>query len=153
MPGSGGPQWWELIYFKLDLDRQLNRYQEQKVMSATITSLSLLEVPKGRQRTNFLAIGLENLTIPMCLEALTAIPSSICIAKLLDSLIDKNNHAHFVNIGLANDVLLHTVLDSPTKLLLVKGVNKMNIIALLLQTWVNYKFQNLLHFNPISYNA
>jgi splicing factor 3B subunit 3 len=65
MPGSGGPQWWELIYFKLDLDRQLNRYQEQKVMSATITSLSLLEVPKGRQRTNFLAIGLENLTILM----------------------------------------------------------------------------------------
>ncbi|PLW12930.1 hypothetical protein PCANC_19029, partial [Puccinia coronata f. sp. avenae] len=46
------------------------------------------------------------------LEALTAILSSICIAKLLGSSINKNNHTHFVNIGLANGVLLHTFLDS-----------------------------------------
>ncbi|WAR60424.1 hypothetical protein PtB15_9B363 [Puccinia triticina] len=31
----------ELIYFKLDLDSQLDKYQEQKEMGATITSLSL----------------------------------------------------------------------------------------------------------------
>ncbi|PLW12995.1 hypothetical protein PCANC_20927 [Puccinia coronata f. sp. avenae] len=175
--GSGG----ELIYFELDLDGQLNEYQEQKEMGATITSLSLSEVPKGRQRTPFLAIGLENLTVQIIsldpnsvletisLQALTAVPSSICIAELLDSSIDKNNHTLFVNIGLANGVLLRTVLDSvngqltdtrtrflgsrPVKLLRVKVDGKTSVIALSSRTWLNYTFQNLLHFNPLIYDA
>jgi len=173
---SGG----ELIYFELDLDGQLNEYQEQKEMGAAISSLSLSEVPKGRQRTPFLAIGLENLTVQIIsldpnsvletisLQALTAVPSSICIAELLDSSIDKHNETLFVNIGLANGVLLRTVLDSvngqltdtrtrflgsrPVKLLRVKVDNKTSLIALSSRTWLNYTFQNLLHFHPLIYD-
>ncbi|KAA1111956.1 pre-mRNA-splicing factor rse1 [Puccinia graminis f. sp. tritici] len=174
---SGG----ELIYFELDLDGQLNEYQEQKEMGATITSLSLSEVSKGRQRTPFLAIGLENLTVQIIsldpnsvletisLQALTAVPTSICIAELLDSSIDKNSETLFVNIGLANGVLLRTVLDSvngqltdtrtrflgsrPVKLLRVKVDNKTSVIGLSSRTWLNYTFQNLLHFDPLIYDA
>ena len=45
------------------------------------------------------------------LQALTAPPSAICIADMLDSSIDKNQPTMFVNIGLQNGVLLRTVLD------------------------------------------
>ncbi|CAH7667624.1 CPSF A subunit region-domain-containing protein [Phakopsora pachyrhizi] len=174
---SGG----ELIYFELDLDGQLNEYQEQKEMGSAITTLSLSEVPKGRQRTPFLAIGLENLTVQIIsldpnsvletisLQALTAVPSSICIAELLDSSIDKSNETLFVNIGLSNGVLLRTVLDSvngqltdtrtrflgsrPVKLLRVKVDSKSSVIALSSRTWLNYTFQNMLHFNPLIYDS
>lgn len=117
---SGG----ELVYFELDLEGQLNEYEEQKEMGSPVTALSIAGVPPGRQRTPFLAVGCEDQTVRIVsldpnsaleiisLQALTAIPSSICIAELLDSAIDKHNNTLFVNIGLANGVLLRTVLDS-----------------------------------------
>ena len=46
-----------------------------------------------------------------CIQALTAPPSAICIAEMLDASIDKNRPTLFVNIGLTNGVLLRTVLD------------------------------------------
>lgn len=45
------------------------------------------------------------------MQALTAPPSSICIADMVDSSIDKNRPSVFVNIGLQNGVLLRTILD------------------------------------------
>lgn len=45
------------------------------------------------------------------LQALTAPPSSICIADMLDAGINKTQPTMFVNIGLQNGVLLRTVLD------------------------------------------
>lgn len=44
-------------------------------------------------------------------QALTAPSSSICIADMVDSSIDKNRPSTFVNIGLQNGVLLRTILD------------------------------------------
>jgi hypothetical protein len=44
----------ELVYFELDLDGQLNEYQDRKAMGSIITALSTAEVPKGRQRTPYL---------------------------------------------------------------------------------------------------
>jgi hypothetical protein len=44
----------ELVYFELDLDGQLNEYQDRKAMGSTITALSIAEVPQGRQRTPYL---------------------------------------------------------------------------------------------------
>ncbi|KAI9624212.1 hypothetical protein KEM48_009110 [Puccinia striiformis f. sp. tritici PST-130] len=153
---SGG----ELIYFELDLEGQLNEYQEQKEMGSTITSLSLSEVPQGRQRTPFLAIGLENLTVQIIsldpnsvletisLQALTAVPSSICIAELLDSLL-----INLIRLcSLISDSLM--VLGSrPVKLLRVKVDNKISVIALSSRTWLNYTYQNLLQFNPLIYDS
>ena len=44
----------ELVYFELDLDGQLNEYQERKAMGSTVLALSVGEVPEGRQRTPYL---------------------------------------------------------------------------------------------------
>ena len=48
----------ELVYFELDLDGQLNEYQDWKVMGSTVLALSIAEVPKGRQRTPYLVSSL-----------------------------------------------------------------------------------------------
>src|SRR6202000_205318 len=45
------------------------------------------------------------------MQALTAPPSAICIADMLDAGINKSQPTMFVNIGLQNGVLLRTVLD------------------------------------------
>lgn len=44
----------ELIYFELDLEGQLNEYQDRRAMGSSILALSIGEVPEGRQRTPFL---------------------------------------------------------------------------------------------------
>lgn len=56
--------------------------------------------------------SLEANTYPLVsFKALTAAPSAICVAEMLDASIDKNRPTLFVNIGLNNGVLLRTVLD------------------------------------------
>lgn len=44
----------EIVYFELDMDGQLNEFQERKPMGAEILALSIAEVPEGRQRTPYL---------------------------------------------------------------------------------------------------
>jgi splicing factor 3B subunit 3 len=44
----------ELVYFELDLDGQLNEYEDRKAMGSTVLALSIGEVPEGRQRTPYL---------------------------------------------------------------------------------------------------
>ena len=59
----------ELVYFELDLDGQLNEYQDRKAMGSTVLALSIGEVPEGRQRTPYLVSSLflvsrHELTLP-----------------------------------------------------------------------------------------
>jgi splicing factor 3B subunit 3 len=44
----------ELVYFELDLEGQLNEYQDRKAMGSTVLALSIADVPDGRQRTPYL---------------------------------------------------------------------------------------------------
>mgnify|MGYP001586335094 FL=1 len=44
----------EIVYFELDLDGQLNEFQERKEMGVDILTMSIAEVPEGRQRTPYL---------------------------------------------------------------------------------------------------
>jgi splicing factor 3B subunit 3 len=113
----------ELVYFELDLEGQLNEYQDRKAMGSTVLALSIGEVPEGRQRTPYLAVGCEDQTVriisldpestldTISLQALTAPPTAICIADMLDASVNKSHPTTFVNIGLQNGVLLRTVLD------------------------------------------
>jgi splicing factor 3B subunit 3 len=59
----------ELVYFELDLDGQLNEYQDRKAMGSTVLALSIGEVPEGRQRTPYLVGTLSGsrrvLTLPL----------------------------------------------------------------------------------------
>ncbi|KAK0195085.1 CPSF A subunit region-domain-containing protein [Armillaria mellea] len=167
----------ELVYFELDLDGQLNEYQDRKAMGSTVLALSIGEVPEGRQRTPFLAVGCEDQTVrvisldpestleTISLQALTAPPSSICIADMLDASINKTQPTMFVNIGLQNGVLLRTVLDPtngqltdtrtrflgtrPIRLIRVQIQQNPAILALSSRSWLNYTHQNLMHFTPL----
>jgi splicing factor 3B subunit 3 len=44
----------EIIYFELDLEGQLNEYQDRKDMGVDVITMSVAEVPEGRQRTPYL---------------------------------------------------------------------------------------------------
>lgn len=44
----------ELVYFELDLEGQLNEYQDRKAMGSTVLAMSVGQVPVGRQRTPYL---------------------------------------------------------------------------------------------------
>jgi hypothetical protein len=46
------------VYFELDLDGQLNEYQDRKAMGSTVLALSIAEVPEDRQRTPYLVSSL-----------------------------------------------------------------------------------------------
>ncbi|KAJ7485181.1 CPSF A subunit region-domain-containing protein [Mycena galericulata] len=111
----------EIVYFEVDLDGQLNEYQERKAMGSAVLTLGLAEVEEGHQRTPYLAVGCEDQTIRILsldpehtlenvgLQALISPPSAICIVRLPDSAGDIE---YIVHIGLANGVLLRTVLDT-----------------------------------------
>ncbi|KAF8639781.1 hypothetical protein AX17_001041 [Amanita inopinata Kibby_2008] len=169
----------ELVYFELDLDGQLNEYQDRKAMGSTVLALSVGEVPEGRQRTSYLAVGCEDQTVriisldpehtleTISLQALTAPPSAICIADMLDASINKAQPTMFVNIGLQNGVLLRTVLDPingqltdtrtrflgtrPIRLIRVQIQRNTAILALSSRAWLNYTYQNMMHFTPLIY--
>ncbi|KAJ7471905.1 pre-mRNA-splicing factor RSE1 [Mycena latifolia] len=133
----------EIVYFELDLDGQLNEYQDRKAMGSAVLALGLAEVTEGRQRTPYLAVGCEDQTVrilsldpertleSLTLQALTSPPSSICIVEVrtLESLTLQAltsppssicivevaaNTTLVVHIGLQNGVLLKTVLDTST---------------------------------------
>ncbi|EIM81285.1 uncharacterized protein STEHIDRAFT_86633 [Stereum hirsutum FP-91666 SS1] len=170
----------ELVYFELDLDGQLNEYQDRKAMGSTVLALSIGEVPEGRQRTPYLAVGCEDQTVriisldpestleTISLQALTAPPSALCIADMLDAGINKSQPTMFVNIGLQNGVLLRTVLDPvngqltdtrtrflgtrPVRLIRVQIQHQPAILALSSRTWLNYTHQNLMHFTPLIFD-
>lgn len=44
----------ELIYFEVDNEGELNEYMERKSLGVAVTTLSIADVPEGRQRTPYL---------------------------------------------------------------------------------------------------
>ncbi|GAA5883317.1 hypothetical protein JCM16303_006687 [Sporobolomyces ruberrimus] len=171
----------EIVYFELDMDGQLNEFQERRPMGAEILTMSVAEVPEGRQRTPYLAVGCADQTVriisldpdstleTLSLQALTAPPSSIIVAEILDSSIDKYHATTFVNIGLANGVLLRTVLNTvsrqltdtrtrflgskPVKLSRVTVQGSPAILALSSRPWLNYVYRGILQFTPLIFDA
>jgi hypothetical protein len=63
------------------------------------------------QTVRIISLDPESTLETISLQALTAPPSAICIADMLDASINKSQPTMFVNIGLQNGVLLRTVLD------------------------------------------
>ncbi|KAJ6569520.1 CPSF A subunit region-domain-containing protein [Mycena capillaripes] len=110
----------EIVYFELDLDGQLNEYQDHKAMGSAVLALGIGEVPEGRQRYQFLSVGCEDQTVRilsldpestlenLSLQALTSPPSSLLVE--VPGISTQNTH--FVHIGLQNGVFLQTTLDA-----------------------------------------
>ncbi|KAH9985372.1 mono-functional DNA-alkylating methyl methanesulfonate N-term-domain-containing protein [Russula vinacea] len=145
----------ELVYFELDLDGQLNEYQDRKAMGSTVLAMSIGEVPEVATdtisyQTVRIILRPGQYTGDISLQALTSPPSSICIPTM------------FVNIGLQTGVLLRTVLDPVSgqltdtrtiRLIRVQIKSQPAILALSSRTWLNYTHQNLMHFTPLIFDT
>ncbi|KAL5333942.1 CPSF A subunit region-domain-containing protein [Aspergillus crustosus] len=114
----------EIVYFELDADGSLAEYDERRQMTGTVTCLSLGEVPEGRIRSSFLAVGCDDSTVRILsldpdttlenksVQALTAAPSALNIIAMADS--SSGGTTLYLHIGLHSGVYLRTVLDEVT---------------------------------------
>ncbi|OWT37662.1 pre-mRNA-splicing factor RSE1 [Cryptococcus neoformans Bt1] len=171
----------ELVYFELDPEGSLSEYQEKKALPGNATCVTIAEVPEGRRRTPFLAVGCDNQTVSiislepdstldtLSLQALTAPPTSICLAEIFDTSIDKNRATMFLNIGLMNGVLLRTVVDpvdgslsdtrlrflgaKPPKLVRANVQGQPSVMAFSSRTWLLYTYQDMLQTQPLIYDT
>ncbi|TIB68603.1 hypothetical protein E3P77_00973 [Wallemia ichthyophaga] len=169
----------ELIYFEMDNAGQLNEFQDRKSMESTVSTISIGEVPEGRQRCPFLALGCDDQTVRIIsldpestlevvsVQAVTAQPYSICVAEIFDKSLDKYNPTLFVNIGLMNGVLLRTVLDTvngsltdtrtrflgnkPVSLRRVMVDKQQAVLSLSTRTHLNYAHGDQMYFTPLLY--
>jgi len=51
----------ELAYFEVDNEGELNEYMERKALGVAVTTMSIADVPEGRQRTPYLVCVSEYL--------------------------------------------------------------------------------------------
>ncbi|EWC47138.1 pre-mRNA-splicing factor rse1 [Drechslerella stenobrocha 248] len=157
----------EIIYFELDSDGQLAEYEDKKEMSGTVTCLSLGDVPEGKMRSSFLAVGCDDSTVRILsldpdstlesksVQALTSAPTALRIMSMPDSAGgDSQRTTLFLHIGLYSGVYLRTVLDTvtgeltdtrtrflgpqPVKLFNVTVAGTTAILALSSKPWLGY---------------
>jgi splicing factor 3B subunit 3 len=154
----------EIVYFEMDSDGSLAEYDERKEMSGTVTCLSLGEVPEGRVRSQFLAVGCDDSTVRILsldpdstlenksVQALTSAPSALCIMAMADS--SSGGSTLYLHIGLHSGVYLRTVLDEitgelsdtrtrflgpkPAKLFRVQVQGQTAVLALSSRPWLGY---------------
>lgn len=154
----------ELVYFEMDEDGSLAEYDEKKEMFGTVTCLSLGEVPEGRQRSSYLAVGCDDRTVRVLsldpdstlenksVQALSAAPSSLNIMAMEDSA--SGGSTLYLHIGLHSGVYLRTVLDEitgeltdtrqkflgpkPVKLFQVSVQGSTCVLALSSRSWLGY---------------
>ncbi|PWY97250.1 putative splicing factor 3B subunit 3 [Testicularia cyperi] len=171
----------ELVYFELDMDGQLNEFQDRKAMGARVLTMSLADCPPGRQRTPYLAVGCGDSTVrivsldpdstlaSISIQALTAPPSSICVAEMQDNVVDRHHPTTFVNIGLQNGMLLRTVLDpvtgqltdtrtrflgaKPVRLLRTQVHGQPAVMALSSRSWLSFSYHARLQFVPLIFDT
>lgn len=154
----------EIVYFEMDSDGSLAEYDEKKEMFGTVTCLSLGQVPEGRLRSSFLAVGCDDCTVRILsldpestlesksVQALTAAPSSLLIMTMEDS--SSGGSTLYLHIGLHSGVYLRTVLDEITgeltdtrhkflgpkaaRLFQVAVQNQTCVLALSSRPWMGY---------------
>ncbi len=154
----------EIVYFEMDIDGSLAEYDEKREMSGTVTCLSLGEVPEGRLRSQFLAVGCDDSTVRILsldpestlesksVQALTSAPSALSIMAMADS--TSGGTTLYLHIGLYSGVYLRTVLDEisgelsdtrtrflgpkPVKLFRVSVKGQTAVLALSSRPWLGY---------------
>ncbi|PGH17226.1 pre-mRNA-splicing factor rse1 [Polytolypa hystricis UAMH7299] len=154
----------EIVYFEMDTDGSLAEYDEKREMSGTVTCLSLGEVPPGRVRSSFLAVGCDDSTVRILsldpdstlenksVQALTSAPSALSIMSMTDS--TSGGSTLYLHIGLYSGIYLRTVLDEvtgelsdtrtrflglkPVKLFRVSVKEQTAVLALSSRPWLGY---------------
>ena len=171
----------ELVYFEIDDEGQLNEYEDRKQIPGAVTALSIAEVPEGRARTDFLAVGSDDSTVRiislspdntlenLSLQALSAPASSLCIIPMQDGMSEYEKKTLYLHIGLSNGIYLRTVLDTiagqltdtrtrflgskPIKLFQVQAQGQNAVLALSSRSWLGFTRQAQLKLVPLSYDA
>ena len=169
----------EIVYFEMDVDGSLAEYDEKREMSGTVTCLSLGEVPEGRVRTQFLAVGCDDSTVRILsldpestlesksVQALTSAPNALSIMAMADSA--SGGSTLYLHIGLYSGVYLRTVLDEitgelsdtrtrflghkPAKLFRVSVKGESAVLALSSRPWLGYSDSQTKGFmlTPLNY--
>uniref|UniRef100_A0A803KUA8 Cleavage/polyadenylation specificity factor A subunit N-terminal domain-containing protein n=1 Tax=Chenopodium quinoa TaxID=63459 RepID=A0A803KUA8_CHEQI len=119
----------ELIYFELDMTGQLMEVEKHEMLG-DVACFDISLVPKGRQRSRFLAVGSYDSTILIlsldpddCMQVLSiqsvfSPPLSLLFLELLVSIGGEDGADHpaslFLNASLQNGVLFRTVVDMAT---------------------------------------
>ncbi|EAQ88740.1 hypothetical protein CHGG_05359 [Chaetomium globosum CBS 148.51] len=132
----------EIIYFELDdADGSLAEYDGREEMSGTVTCLSLGQVPEGRLRSSFLAVGCDDRTIRILsldpestlesrsVQALTAAPSALAIIPMDDSLLGGSN---------SSDTNYKFLGVRPVRLFPVTVKQKPRVLALSSKAWLGH---------------
>ncbi|KAI0008531.1 CPSF A subunit region-domain-containing protein [Xylariaceae sp. FL0662B] len=116
----------EIVYFEVDSDGTLAEYDEKKEIPGTVTCLSLGQIPKGRLRNSFLAVGCDDCTVRILsldpestlesksVQALTAAPSALNLMAMDDPLSSGSGSTTCLHIGLHSGVYIRTLLDEIT---------------------------------------
>lgn len=169
----------EIVYFEMDSDGSLAEYDERREMTGTVTCLSLGDVPEGRVRSSFLAVGCDDSTVRILsldpdstlenksVQALTSAPSALSIMAMTDSV--SGGTTLYLHIGLYSGVYLRTVLDEitgelsdtrtrflglkPAKLFRVTVAGQAAVLALSSRPWLGYSDPQTLGFmlTPLDY--
>ena len=153
----------EVCYFEMDQDGSLAEYNERKEMPANVTALSIGEVPEGKARSPFLAVGCADQTIRILslepdstlenksIQAVTAPPTSLTIIPMMDSA--SGVPTPYLHIGLQSGVYIRTLIEAdgelsdtrlrflgpkPVRLSQVSVKNETAVLALSSRPWLGY---------------
>jgi splicing factor 3B subunit 3 len=169
----------ELAYFEY-AEGQLNEYDQRKKFDNNITSLAIAEVPEGRVRTDFLAVGADDNTVQiisldenstlerLSIQALSALPTSLCIVAMEDANTGQRLASTlYLHIGLENGLYLRTILDTTdgslsdtrrrflgtkaVKLVQIEVQKQSCVLAMSSRSWLAYNQSSGLTLTPLSY--
>ena len=169
----------ELAYFEY-AEGQLNEYEQRKRFDSNITCLAIAEVPEGRVRTDFLAVGCDDNTVQiisldenstlerLSIQALSALPTSLCIVAMEDvNTGQRLAQTLYLHIGLENGLYLRTILDTTdgslsdtrrrflgtkaVKLVQLEVQKQTCVLAMSSRSWLAYNQSTGLTLTPLSY--
>jgi splicing factor 3B subunit 3 len=171
----------ELVYFEIDAEGNLAEFEDKPQMTGTVTALSLGDVPEGRVRSSFLAVGCDDSTVRILsldpdstldsksIQAVSAAPTALRIMSMHDS--GSGGSTLYLHIGLQSGVYLRTVVDEvtgdlsdtrtrflgarPVKLFRVNVSGTPAILALASRAWLGYSDPTTGAFmlTPVNYDA
>jgi splicing factor 3B subunit 3 len=171
---SGG----ELVYFELDTLGTLAEV-ERRDLAGDVAALDMPPLAEGSKRAAFLAVGAYDSTVrlfsldpnqmfaPVATQAVPALPESVCLFPFQASA--NAPPTLFLNVGLANGVLLRAEVDPNsgdlsdprTRFLGTRAPQLSRVVvrgrpalmALSARPWCGYSWQGRFQLAPLSYDA
>ncbi|CAM9248608.1 unnamed protein product, partial [Choristocarpus tenellus] len=170
-----------IIFFELDNTMQdLQEVGTKELGQVEIACLEMGEVPEGRVRSSYLAVGdwngsvkivslnPENTFEQLSTMELPAPADSLCLVEMAaEQAAGGSTQQLFLYIGLSNGVCQRVAVDAtagtlsdarsrflgskPVKLFRVNVQGKRGVLALSSRSWLSYNYQGRYHMIPLSY--